>query len=294
MFDDPSQRASEHQGTDLKDRIWRIIFLSDTRAAKTFDILLLWMIGISVFIVMLESVESIHQEYRDLFFAVEWGFTILFTIEYATRIWVVRAKKKYIFSFYGIVDFISILPTYLTILLSGTHYLLVIRVLRLLRVFRVLKMGRHMGEANHLMNALQSSWTKISVFLYFVLALTMVLGTAMYVVEGIFAKNPGFSSVPQSIYWGIVTISTVGYGDVTPMTVLGKVLSTVIILIGYGIIAVPTGIVTAELNAQLAAVRMDRRVCAECGVEGHDPKAVFCKSCGTKLGVTEELPPEKT
>jgi len=294
MFDDPSFRAAEHQGTNLKDRLWRIIFLSNTRAGKAFDVVLLWMIAISVIIVMLESVEEIHAQYRELFFTLEWVFTILFTIEYATRIWVVRHKRKYIFSFYGIIDFISILPTYLTILLSGTHYMLVIRVLRLLRVFRVLKMGRHMGEANHLMNALRSSWTKITVFIFFVVAITMVLGTAMYVVEGIFAENPGFSSVPQSIYWGIVTISTVGYGDVTPVTVLGKMLATVIILIGYGIIAVPTGIVTAELNAQLAHIQMDQRVCEECGLEGHDPKATFCKACGTKLPVVADIGGKKT
>ncbi|MDF1852868.1 MAG: ion transporter [Verrucomicrobiales bacterium] len=283
LEEDYKKRAEEHQGNDLKDRIWRVIFLSDTPGAKTFDLILMIAIGISVIIVMLESVESINMAHRELFLVVEWIFTILFTIEYLVRIWVVRKKSRYIFSFYGIIDLISILPTYLTILLSGTHYLMIVRVLRLLRVFRVLKMGRHMGEANHLMNALRSSWAKISVFIFCVIAVTMILGTAMFVVEGLIAKNEGFSNVPQSIYWAIVTISTVGYGDITPVTVMGKMLATVIILIGYGIIAVPTGIVTAELNARFARVQMDYRVCGECGLEGHDPKAIFCKSCGTKL-----------
>lgn len=280
MFEDQSSHAPEHQSNSLRDRLYRIIFLADTKAGRTFDIVLLWLIGISVGVVMLESVPELQAEYGRLFFIVEWGFTILFTIEYIVRVIVVRRKRRYIFSFFGIVDILSIIPTYLTIFLAGSQYLLVIRILRLLRVFRILKMARHIGEANLIMNAFRASLAKITVFLFFVIAITVILGTAMYIVEGVIAGNPGFSSVPQSVYWGIVTISTVGYGDITPVTVIGKLIATLIMLIGYGIIAVPTGIVTAELNLSLSEVRLDRRKCPECGHDGHDPKASFCKMCG--------------
>lgn len=280
MFEDLSSHAPEHQSNSLRDKLYRIIFLADTKAGRTFDIVLLWLIGISVGVVMLESVPELQEKYGSLFYGLEWGFTILFTIEYIVRVVVVRQKKRYIFSFFGIVDILSIIPTYLTIFLAGSQYLLVIRILRLLRVFRVLKMARHIGEANLIMNAFRASLAKLTVFLFFVIALTVVLGTAMYIVEGLIAKNPGFSSVPQSVYWGIVTISTVGYGDITPVTVVGKFIATIIMLIGYGIIAVPTGIVAAELNLSLTEVRLDRRKCPECGHNGHDPKASFCKMCG--------------
>ncbi len=191
--------------------------------------------------------------------------------------------ENMIFSFFGVVDLLSLIPTYLTLIIAGPQYLLVVRVLRLLRVFRILKMARHIGEANLLINAFRASFTKITVILFLVLAVTLILGTMMYIVEGVMANNPGFSSIPQSVYWGIVTISTVGYGDVTPITVAGKVISTIIILIGYGTIAVPTGIVTAELNMNMAKIRPDKRICRECGHQGHDTKARYCKMCGTEL-----------
>jgi len=280
MFEDLSSHAPEHQSNTFRDRLWRIIFMADTKAGRVFDIVLLWLIGISVVVVMLESVPELQAKHGRLFFLLEWGFTILFTIEYIVRILVVRRKKRYIFSFFGVVDILSIIPSYLTLFLAGSQYLLVIRILRLLRVFRILKMTRHIGEANLIMNAFRASLAKITVFIFFVVAITVVLGTAMYIVEGIIAGNPGFSSVPQSIYWGIVTISTVGYGDVTPVTVAGKLIATVIMLIGYGIIAVPTGIVTAELNLSLSEGKLDHRKCPECGHAGHDPKASFCKMCG--------------
>ncbi len=283
MFDDLSSRVEEHSTDSLRDRVWRVIFLSDTRSGKAFDVILLWLIGISVFVVMIESVPTIQEAHRKMFNQLEWMFTILFTIEYAVRIWVVRNKKSYVLSFFGIVDLLSLIPTYLTIFIAGPQYLLVVRVLRLLRVFRILKMARHIGEANMLMNAFRASAAKITVFLFLVLAVTLILGTMMYIVEGVIAKNPGFSSIPQSVYWGIVTISTVGYGDVTPITVAGKVISTVIILIGYGTIAVPTGIVTAELNMNMAKIHPDKRKCKECGHVGHDSKARYCKMCSTEL-----------
>ena len=283
MFDDLSSRAAEHSSQSWRDRIWRVIFLSDTRSGKAFDVALLWIIGVSVFVVMLESVPELQGRYKSLFTKLEWTFTILFTIEYIVRIWVVRHKGSYIFSFFGIVDLLSLLPTYLTIFIAGPQYLLVVRVLRLLRVFRVLKMARHIGEANLLINAFKASVTKITVFLFLVLAVTLILGTMMYIVEGLIAGNPGFSSIPQSVYWGIVTISTVGYGDVTPITVAGKVISTIIILIGYGTIAVPTGIVTAELNMNMAKIHVDHRQCEECGHKRHDQKARYCQLCSHEL-----------
>lgn len=283
MWNDLANCAKDHQSQSLRDRVWRIIFLSDTRSGKAFDVALLWLIGVSVLVVMLESVEALDSRHHDLFRLIEWIFTILFTIEYAVRIWVVRKKRTYIFSFFGIVDLLSIIPTYLTLLNFGVHYLVVVRILRLLRIFRVLKMARYLGEANLLINALRSSLPKVTVFLFCVFAVTAILGTLMYLVEGILGKNEGFSNVPQSVYWAIVTISTVGYGDVTPITVVGKMIATVIMLTGFGIIAVPTGIVIGELNMSMRKIQPDNRVCGECGHRGHDPKAGFCKMCGNGL-----------
>ncbi len=266
-----------------RERIWRIIFLSDTRAGQFFDIALLVLIGVSVGVVMLESVEELRLEYGIQFLILEWVFTLIFTVEYAVRLAVVRKKRNYALSFFGIVDLLSILPTYIAILLTGTQYLMVIRILRLLRMFRVLKMAHHFGQANVLMNALRASGPKISVFLFFILTLVSIEGTLMYLVEG--STNPGFSSIPQSIYWAIVTVTTVGYGDVAPLTVVGKILSSLIMLSGFAIIAVPAGIVTAELGAGfIKKVGMDRRECGQCAWKGHDPAAKYCKHCGYKLG----------
>jgi len=269
--------------TSRREQLWRTIFLSDTRTGRIFDIALLWLIAASVLVVMLESVKPLQLEYRSWFRVFEWFFTILFTVEYGLRIWVVRRKLRYIFSFFGIVDLLAILPTYIALFLTGTQYLMVIRILRLLRMFRVLKMARHFGQANVLMNSLRASSPKIAVFMFAVLTLVTIEGTMMYLIEG--ANNPGFSSIPHSIYWGIVTITTVGYGDVAPMTVAGKILASIIMLTGFAIIAVPTGIVTAEIGRRSSPVPMDDRECEQCGWEGHDRAANYCKHCGNKLGV---------
>ena len=264
-----------------REKIWRVVFRSDTPAGRAFDVVLLVLISASVLVVMLESVEPLRLAHGRAFLIAEWIFTLLFTIEYVIRLMVVRKKRRYVLSFFGIVDLLSILPAYLSLLLVGTQYLMVIRVLRLLRMFRVLKMARHFGQANVLMNALRASSPKIAVFLFAILTLVSIEGTLMYLIEG--EHNPGFSSIPQSIYWGIVTITTVGYGDVAPLTVMGKILASFIMLTGFSIIAVPTGIVSAEIGKGLREVATDRRRCAECGWTGHDPAANFCKHCGHPL-----------
>lgn len=266
----------------LRERIWRIIFLSDTRAGQVFDIVLLVLVGASVMTVMLESVPSFREGHLSLFWRIEWFFTVVFTIEYFARLSVVRKKRKYALSFFGIVDLVSILPTYIALFLTGSQYLMVIRILRLLRMFRVLKMANHFGQANVLLNALRSSAPKVAVFLFAILTLVSIEGTLMYLIEG--GSNPGFSSIPHSIYWAIVTITTVGYGDVAPMTVAGKMLSSLIMLSGYAIIAVPAGIVITEIGSGFASLKMDGRKCRECGWIGHDPSANYCKHCGCGMG----------
>ncbi|MDP4779046.1 MAG: ion transporter, partial [Akkermansiaceae bacterium] len=236
MEEEEVGETSKSEPKSLRERIWRVIFLSDTRAGQVFDVILLVLIGMSVLVVMLDSVRSLAVKHRMMFLVLEWIFTLIFTVEYVVRLAVVREKRKYALSFFGVVDLLSILPTYVAIFLVGSQYFMVIRILRLLRMFRVLKMAHHFGQSNLLLNALRSSWPKISVFLFFILTLVSIEGTLMYLVEG--AHNPGFSSIPQSIYWAIVTITTVGYGDVAPMTVVGKILSSIIMLTGFSIIAV--------------------------------------------------------
>ena len=265
----------------LRERWWRVIFLSDTPAGRGFDLVLLWAIGMSVLVVMLESVQSLERTYGGVFRTIEWIFTGAFTVEYLVRLWVVRRPLTYARSFFGIIDLLSFLPAYLELVISGSHYLMVLRVLRMLRLFRVLKMSRYTGEASILINALRASREKIAVFLFAVMTLVCVEGTLMYLLEG--TVNRGFASIPQSIYWAIVTLTTVGYGDVAPVTVLGKMMASVIMLTGFAILAVPTGVVTAELGREISRQRQDRRRCAECGWEGHDGRARFCHQCGTRL-----------
>ncbi len=279
----PDPQESDSEPESLRQTVWRIIFRHNTPGSKAFDVVLLILIGLSVAVIMLESVGSLGGRYRAEFFLIELGFTLLFTIEYLVRIAVVRNRRKYICSFFGIVDLISILPTYLALVFAGTQYLVVIRILRLLRMFRVLKMARYIGESNVLLNALKASRAKIAVFLFSVLAVTAVLGTLMYLVEGVLYGNEDYANIPQSVYWTIITISTVGYGDVTPITPLGKLITTITVLIGYGIIAVPTGIVTAELNMTMKAIQPDSRTCGNCNHTGHDQKAAYCKMCGDPL-----------
>jgi len=266
-------------GNNLKERIHEIIFEADTPLGKAFDVILLVGIVLSVLAVMLESVEAIATRFGGILYIIEWAFTILFTIEYIARIIVIKKPWKYIFSFFGIVDLLSIIPTYLSLFVLGAHSLLVIRSIRLLRVFRIFKLARYLGEASQLVTALKASRIKIIVFIGTVLTSVVILGTLMYLIEG--GEN-GFTSIPRSIYWAVVTLTTVGYGDIAPHTVLGQMVASVVMILGYGIIAVPTGIVTSEL-INPSKTSTNTRSCQSCGHEGHDDDAVHCKFCGEAL-----------
>ncbi|SHK17171.1 voltage-gated potassium channel [Desulfatibacillum alkenivorans DSM 16219] len=257
-----------------------IIFEADTPAGKAFDVILIISIMLSVLVVMADSVHSIQVQYGKALYVLEWGFTVLFTVEYVLRLICVGKPLRYAGSFFGIVDLLAILPTYLSVLIPGSHYLTVIRVLRLLRVFRVLKLAQYVGEANVLMGALASSRRKITVFLFAVAAMVVILGSAMYVIEG--EKN-GFVSIPASIYWAVVTLTTVGYGDISPKTAPGQALAALVMILGYAIIAVPTGIVSAELVKGPGQKKISTQACPQCSKEGHDPDAEYCKYCGAPL-----------
>ncbi len=263
----------------LKQKLYVIIFKADTRPGKIFDISLLILILISILAVMLESVSSIDSKYGNILNIIEWVITFFFTVEYILRIWVVRKPFKYIFSFYGIIDLMAILPSFLEIFFTGAHGMIIIRALRLLRVFRLFKLTRYTSESNQLMRALKASRTKISIFLFTVVTIVIVIGTLMYLVEG---EENGFTSIPKSIYWAITTLTTVGYGDIAPGTNLGQFLASIVMIIGYAIIAVPTGIVTAEISRSRHTDNSAQR-CPKCLKEGHDSDAKNCKFCGTKL-----------
>ena len=258
-------------------KLHEVIFEADTPAGKTFDVLLLLFIVLSVIAVLLDSVASIHNKYGDILLMAEWIFTILFTLEYILRIISANRPSVYIFSFYGIIDLLAILPTYLSLVLAGSQYLLVIRILRLLRVFRVLKLARYVGASRVLAVALRNSRHKIIVFLEVVLTLVVIMGSLMYLIEG---EAHGFSSIPRSIYWAIVTLTTVGYGDIAPETVAGQFLASIIMIIGYAIIAVPTGIISMEM-AKVA--HTNTQVCKNCHCSEHDDDAKYCKTCGELL-----------
>lgn len=271
--------SEENHNEDWREKVHEIIFEADTPLGKLFDVVLIVSIIVSVIAVMLDSVDSIKIRYGDVLYTLEWFFTILFSIEYVMRLLTVRRPLKYALSFFGIVDLLAVIPTYLDILLPGTRFLLVIRILRVLRIFRVLKLARYVGEANLLVSAIKASSRKITVFLFSIVTIVVVLGSLMYMVEG---AEHGFTSIPISIYWAIVTLTTVGYGDLSPQTDLGRTLAVVVMIMGYSIIAVPTGIVTAELS-QAYRRGVTTRSCIHCSREGHDLDAKYCKYCGEEL-----------
>ncbi|WP_207493749.1 ion transporter [Aridibaculum aurantiacum] len=277
MSTEPSSTAP-HNGWRAK--LHEIIYESHTKEGKLFDVILLVLIFFSISIVMLDSVPLYHELYGDLFYKIEWGLTIFFTLEYILRILSIQRPVAYMVSVLGIIDLLAIVPTYLSLFFVGTQSLLVVRGLRLLRVFRIFKLNHYVSEMRYLTTALSNSFRKISIFLFFVLTAVIIMGSVIYLVED---AEDGFTSIPQCIYWAIVTITTVGYGDISPVTPLGKFISCIIMLLGYGIIAVPTGIVSSEMAMMAKGKGNSPDVCRNCGKEGHDVDARFCKTCGYKL-----------
>lgn len=270
--------ASKNAG--WRRRLHDVIYESNTTAGKAFDIALLLAIFISILVVVLDSVPEYHQQYGRFFLLVEWIFTGLFTVEYLLRLLVIQRPLRFVFSPLGLIDLLSILPSYLSVLYPGAQSLLVLRALRLLRVFRIFKLTHYIDEAQFLTSALRRSMRKIAIFMLVVLTLTVILGSVMYMVEG---EKAGFTSIPTSIYWAVVTITTVGYGDIAPLTPLGKFIASVMMLIGYGIIAVPTGILSSELRKNPGNNGKSGEVCPACGREGHDENARYCKWCGAAI-----------
>lgn len=274
------------KNTNWRKKLHEIIYEADTFEGKLFDIILLILILISIALVMLESVKEIDAQYHNLLNALEWIITVLFTIEYLTRIISVNQPFKYIFSFYGIIDLLSIIPKYISFFVGGTHALVALRSLRLLRVFRILKLARYLGASESLLKALIASRVKISVFLFAVVILSIILGTIMYMVEG---DAAGFNSIPKSVYWCVVTLTTVGFGDITPQTPLGQFIATIVMILGYGIIAVPTGIVSVEYSQQnkptstTPTVKINTQSCQNCSETNHADHAQFCHQCGAAL-----------
>ncbi|MDT0607285.1 ion transporter [Croceitalea rosinachiae] len=270
-----------------KHRLHEIIYEADTPLGKFFDIALVFLIILSVILVMLESVKEVDQNYHDLLLTLEWVVTIFFSAEYIARIVSLKKPLRYVFSFYGIIDFVSTIPLYLSYLFAGSQVLLAVRAFRLLRIFRILKLVKFLGEASQLKSALKASRAKIAVFIYVVLILSVIMGTIMYLIE---SDEAGFTSIPRSIYWTIVTLTTVGYGDIAPQTDLGQFIATIIMVLGYGIIAVPTGIVTVEFSRhgknnkkERSIVHTNTQACPSCSAEGHRDNAKHCYSCGDLL-----------
>ncbi len=269
---------TERPRADWRNRLYELIFEAETPGGRAFDLALIWVIIFSVVAVVLESVTTVRRDYGALLDAAEWVVTVLFTAEYIMRLLAVRHPLRYAFSFYGIIDVLSIMPSYISLFIPGTQYLMAVRILRLLRIFRILKLTEYVSAAAVIMAALKASRKKIIVFVITIVLLVTVIGTTMYVIEG---EENGFTDIPTSMYWAIVTLTTVGYGDLSPKTGLGKFLASLVMIMGYGIIAVPTGIVTAELTR--GVMSQSTHVCPECHAEGHDIDATFCKFCGTKL-----------
>jgi len=263
---------------ETRQKLHTVIYEADTRAGKLFDIILLCIILISIVAVMLESVASIKIVYGHELAVIEWVITILFTLEYIARVVSVREPLRYIFSFYGFVDLLATIPKYVGLLFPGSGFLIAVRAVRLLRVFRILKLTHFVGASNQLLAALRKSQVKIAVFLFSVIVLCIIMGTLMYMIEG---PESGFTSIPTSIYWTIVTLTTVGFGDITPITPLGQLMSMVIMIMGYGIIAVPTGLVTAQFMAEKP--HLNTQACPNCGANQHRDDAKFCYNCGAGL-----------
>jgi voltage-gated potassium channel len=276
--------------THWKTKLHDIIYEAETPAGKLFDVVLLITIIASILLVMLESVNSIDNKYHDFLNISEWVITILFTLEYIARIITVRKPWKYIFSFYGIIDLLSTIPKYISLIFGGIHALAALRALRLLRVFRILKLARYLGASNNLVNALKASRAKISVFLFAVMIVAIILGTIMYLVEG---EENGFTNIPKSVYWCIVTLTTVGFGDIAPQTPFGQFLASLVMILGYGIIAVPTGIVSAEYanrhksktedDVKEPQIHLNSQSCSNCMAENHKDKSQYCYNCGEKI-----------
>ena len=274
--------SKEYKLKNWKEKVHEVIYEADTPAGKLFDVILLLVILLSILLVMLESIESIGTKYAYILNVAEWVITILFSIEYIARIISVEKPKTYVFSFYGIIDLLSTIPKYISLFALGTHSLVALRALRLLRVFRILKLTRFIGESANFGKALKRSRAKIAVFIYFVIVLCIILGTVMYLVES--NEESGFTSIPRSVYWAIVTLTTVGYGDIAPITALGQFIASLIMILGYGIIAIPTGIVTSEMSkSEKELIPNNTQNCANCNEDYHQDNAEFCHKCGNKI-----------
>jgi voltage-gated potassium channel len=277
----PARRATEPNRNPLREKVREIIFEADTPAGKLFDVLLILAIVISVIGALALSVEDLRLRYGAQLWAAEWIFTVLFTIEYGMRLWSAPSARRYALSFYGLVDLLAIVPTYLSVLAPGAEYLIVVRSVRALRVFRVLKMLRYLDAGALIARALKESQRKITIFLLALITVVTIFATVVFIVE---TPEAGFTSIPMAMYWAIVTMTTVGYGDIIPQTPLGLLLASALMLLGYSIIAVPTGIVTAELTRASLRERPEDLECPACGSRGHDDDAAFCRLCGSALG----------